>query len=202
MNRTLLDAARTSGVVLCALLASVFIGTLLHEFGHGLTALMLGGQLHEVSVWPGVTVYPDLRFDDWHWTFFGLCNWSDVPSEWKEGLSILMGSGTTALAAYALLAAVHGFRKRCWLAVGLLAASLPLSWDILLYSTMPLLGLRHGIIVGGPNPEPLIGAEMMGIPRSLYFALLAIHFVVFHFFLVTVSRAVVRESALFSGRKG
>jgi hypothetical protein len=41
--------------------------------------------------------------------------------------------------------------------------------DLPFYVIFPQLGLRHWIVLGGHEPEPLIGARMMGIPDPVFY---------------------------------
>jgi hypothetical protein len=45
--------------------------------------------------------------------------------------------------------------------------------DMPLYTFLPLIGLRHFIVVGGATPEPLIGATQMGIPEWTFLVFVA-----------------------------
>ena len=42
--------------------------------------------------------------------------------------------------------------------------------DLPLYVILPQLGFRHWLLVGGTQPEPLIGARMMGISDLIFYA--------------------------------
>ena len=147
-------------------------GLFIHELGHGLMAVLLGGRITYFEVMPGLELFPTLARHPWD----GFVAWIgyDLPqaTSFEGGVIALMGSGTTAcLAALTLLGLViirpQGVLRSVWLATTLL---LPL--DIASYSTFPALGWRHWIIFGGTISEPLEGARAMGIPvGAFYFGL-------------------------------
>jgi hypothetical protein len=160
-----------------------------HELGHGLTTLALGGEFHALYAWPGVQVWPHpgRRLTQLQMSNIGLVH-LDFPTEWEddgwqEGLIGLMGSGSNLIAAALALATLWAFRPRGGLFY-LLAAESLMFLDILLYTFLPLVGLRHFFIVGGAYPEPLVSARMLGIPGWAFMpgiltisALLAVGFV-------------------------
>ena len=49
-----------------------------------------------------------------------------------------------------------------------------------LYATLPLLGLRRGLIAGGRHAEPVEGVGLMGLPGWLFLIGLSVSFVAFH----------------------
>jgi hypothetical protein len=154
------------------LLALGLVGILsffVHELGHGLTTVALGGKFHALYVWPGIEIWPDpgQRLTARRMSNIGLVH-LDYPAEWGEGsfqdgLVGLMGSGSNLLAAALALATLLAFHPRGGLFYLLVAESL-MFLDILLYTFLPLVGLRHFFIVGGASPEPLSSAQMLGIP--------------------------------------
>jgi hypothetical protein len=168
-----LPLQRKSPIISIAfLLALGLVGILsffVHELGHGLTTVALGGKFHALYIWPGVQVWPHpgRRLTQHRMSNIGLAH-LDFPADWEEegwqeGLVGLAGSGSNLVAAGLALAALWAFRPRGWLFY-LLAAESLLFLDILLYTFLPLVGLRHFFIVGGASPEPLLSALMLGIP--------------------------------------
>ncbi len=166
-------------VLILSVIIAVPVGTLVHELGHGITAVALGGRIEGIWVWP-VRLFPGIQFTGWQLDQFGWCSTSGVESEWGRGLKMLMGSGATSVLAYLLLI-VSSLRLRAsWLSIGVIAVGTVFAWDIFLYSTLPLAGLQHGVVIGGKSAEPLWGAVGMGVPRWTYFVFLMVHFVTFH----------------------
>lgn len=160
-----------------------------HELGHGLTTLALGGEFHALYVWPGIEIWPDpgQRLTARRMSNIGLVH-LDFPSEWvedgwQEGLIGLMGSGSNLAAAALALLALRALRPTGWRFLLLTAESL-MFLDILLYTFLPLIGLRHFFLIGGSHPEPLESALMLGIPAWAFMlgvlfisAILAVEFV-------------------------
>ena len=143
----------------------------IHEAGHAITTVVLGGTVNALYVFPGIEVLPDLgkRYEG-TWPGWGM--WLDTESgpNWgnrEEGLVWLMGSGINLLLAVAALIAFLTLKPSGIWKVILIAESL-MFLDILLYTVLPQFGLRHGIILGGDYPEPLYGAEMLGIIAPIF----------------------------------
>lgn len=148
-----------------------------HELGHGLATLALGGKFHALYVWPGIEIWPDpgQRLTTRQMSNIGLVH-LDFPSEWaengwQEGLIGLMGSGSNLIAAALALLALRALHPTGWPFLLLKAESL-MFLDILLYTFLPLVGLRHFFFIGGSHPEPLESALMLGIPA--WFFMLAV----------------------------
>jgi hypothetical protein len=87
------------------------------------------------------------------------------------GLFLIGGSITTNiiswLLAIVLLRLKLGFKM--YLSLRLLGLFGIL--DLPFYVLFPQIGLQHWIFLGGYHPEPLIGARMIGIPDSAFFAI-------------------------------
>jgi hypothetical protein len=167
----------TLGFVL--LLAAVALGGLfVHELGHGITAQALGGRFNALYVYPGIQVWPEpgQPYDKEWGTAVGMAdtdpgqNWP----RWKHGLEWLMGSGANLVLAMMALLSLWVFRPKGWLSRLLVAESL-LYVDILLYTILPeWFGLPHWFFFGGDFPEPLVGAEWMGVPRGPFITLVLV----------------------------
>jgi hypothetical protein len=174
---------RLALVVLAALGAGAVVGAVTHEAGHAVTAMLFSQPIHSIGVAPGVELYPRLRRIPWH-GWIAYVDHDKPPRPWQAGLCTLMGSGTTALLAYGLLgAAAFAGRARPLATTALLTVGIVFAWDILMYAAMPQVGLRHGVFVGGTDPEPLLGAQRMGIPLPVFWTLLVLHAVAFHVLL-------------------
>lgn len=150
-------------------LVSLFV----HELGHGLTAVALGGKFDALYTWPGFQVWPEFgRSYPGEWTgHIGIADlefgqYRGVDS-WQHGLILLMGSGSNLLLAVLSLIGLWVIRPRAALRMFLIAGSL-LFIDLALYTFLPLLGLQHFVFFGGSSPEPLVGAVQMGIPGWIF----------------------------------
>ena len=169
------------GVLLLA--TTCLIGAVAHEAGHVITAAAFGHPLQRVDVIPGIQIYPTIRWTGWSaniaWVAMGTPR---VP--WQEGLCLLMGSGMTSVLAYCGLFVAARLRRN--LSRVILAASVLYAWDMLLYATMPLIGLRHWIVVGGSFAEPFEGARLMGLADWVFWLLWTTDFLLFHWLLARV----------------
>ena len=147
------------------------VASLIHEFGHGLTAEVLGGKFLWVYVWPGIQVYPNpgLPYDGEWGTSIAKSAYALGPdwADWQDGLVKLMGSGINLALAAMALGALWRFRPQGRLRTLLIAETLMFE-DILLYTVGPeLFGLPHYFVYGGSKPEPIDGAELLGCPRPV-----------------------------------
>ena len=162
----------TTSLILLVLLISLS-GLVLHEAGHGLTALAFGEQIISLHMFPGFQLYPVLKWEGWNLNLASI-GFTLPDSDWQNGLILLMGAGTTALVgilALVLLALqrVQGAFRRL-----LLFSALLLPLDMIAYTVFPALGLRHWIFIGGLYAEPLLGAQLLGFtPTTFYLVLLA-----------------------------
>jgi hypothetical protein len=164
MNRM----GRTAGWLFLAL-AVALLGLVIHETGHGLTAVLCGGQVTKIKLL-ALQIWPAMRWTEWDGLFGGI--WYRGTD--RDGLVLLMGSGSTALLGLCAAIALQFTGSRSFLRTVCLAAAVLLPLDILSYSIFPALGLRHWILFGGYGIEPLEGALAMGIPRAAYYAGLAV----------------------------
>lgn len=148
-----------------------FVGLVVHELAHGLTAHALGGEFLALWVFPGIELWPDFGAPyDGTFTYFGLVRYLSGPgwADTERGWATLMGSGSTFVVGVVALIALLSIRPRNrWLRYLLISLAL---WylDMLTYTVFPQLGLPHWIIVGGRTPEPVIGAERLGVDRTLF----------------------------------
>jgi hypothetical protein len=161
-------------LVFVLLLALVMVlSTLIHELGHGLTAEALGGEFISIDVYPGFQIWPDFGkpFEGGWDHQIALMYYRYGPSwqdgNWRDGLVQLMGSGINLLLATFALVLLRVFRPKGLFKL-LLAAEALMVFDIVFYTFLPLIGLRHLFFIGGANPEPLGGALKMGIPQPVF----------------------------------
>ncbi len=165
----------TRTLLLWALIA---IGVaMLHEAGHHLAASLFGSHLEYARVFPGLQIYPQLRWSGWdaRLMYTAYSGVPGIPSGWRDGAFALMGSGSTALAAYAALALLLVAAKRKRWARTLAAVAFLGAADVLCYSLLPILGIRNGFPFAGEDAEPYRGAWEIGVPPIAYWSLLAIH---------------------------
>jgi len=171
---------RTLLGTLLLLLISAGVGALIckvvHESGHALTALAFGAKIESVSV------------DFPRKLGFFTVKYSQPAVKWQRGFATLMGTGSTAILAYMLVLATLATRCTLWLRLPVLSVAFVCAWDMFLYATLPLFGLRRGLFIGGRHAEPVYGAEMMGIPKWVFLCCLAVSFVVFHALLYSALR--------------
>ncbi|MFA6187091.1 MAG: hypothetical protein WC770_07775 [Phycisphaerae bacterium] len=167
-------------IITASLILGVIADIIIHEFGHGLSGAAVGGKIFSIRIWPGIQVYPKICFEKFTPSIFGLAIVHNLESNKQQGIMELMGSGTTAVSAYLIigLTAVAKFKK---FTIFFIIVSMIFAWDIILYSTLPLIGLRHGFFLGGEIAEPLLAAQKLGISKGLYFFILVGHAVVFNF---------------------
>jgi len=118
-----------------------FVMALVHEVGHALWGTMVGGSVTFIQVF-FLELYPRLAFTREFTVGF-------VRVEGLTGAlfgTFLIGGSITSN-----IACVYGLL------------------DLPLYVVLPQLGLRHWIVIGGDQPEPLIGARLMGIPDPIFY---------------------------------
>lgn len=154
-------------------LAAFFV----HELGHGFTAKLLGGGFHSLYVWPGVEIWPDFAQPypgEWSGNIgMARLDFPDDWSAWQPGLVYLMGSGSNMLAGALALVLLWVLHPAGLLRI-LLVAETIMFIDLPFYTFLPLIGLRHYVIVGGETPEPLDGAIRMGIPAWAFLIIVGV----------------------------
>jgi len=165
---------------LLLLLVSIFVGALVckvvHESGHALTTLAFGSKIESIKV----------RFPR-KFGFFRI-KYSQPGVDWQRGLTALMGTGSTAILGYMLVLVMLRTRSPQWLRLGVLSVAFVCAWDMFLYATLPLFGLRRFLLFGGRHAEPVSGAQMIGIPTWLFLCGLAVSFIAFHVLLYLALR--------------
>ena len=155
-------------LVLASLVIGALICKVLHESGHALTAAALGGNIQSIHIsFPRKLGFYSMKY-------------TEPQKDWQKGLTALMGTGTTTVVAYALALVMLICHPPLWLRLSGLCIAWVCACDMLLYATLPLLGLRRFIVAGGRHAEPVCGAEMMGIPAWLFLVGLGVSFFIFH----------------------
>lgn len=183
------------GLFTLALAAEVVV----HELGHHVTDWFFGRKLEWVMIFPGVRLYPDLGWEGWTRYGFAMSH-GDIPGvprpNWRYGLCRFMGAGATALTACCLLACMYRFRpgRKASFVIGVFVAVLGL--NIIAYSTLPLIGLRSHVLLGGGYPEPYSGAREMGVPFWAYYSGLFVYGVaLFGLLVLYLTRSAQREES-------
>lgn len=163
--------------VIVGVTVGCIVGAALHETGHAVVALAYGREIRQIRVGPALTIYPSIEFGSINLDL-GEVEQAPPKSQQEEGLRDLAGSALTAIVAIILLGIFRAAETSRVVRTIVSVACLVLSWDIISYSTFPLLGWRHWIVLGGTEPEPVIGAGLLGVVRWAYYVGLAIYAVV------------------------
>ena len=143
----------------------------IHEFGHEIWGTAVGGRLTYMQIaffeiYPRQAITPQFQL--------GLVRVDKLSYGSVEyGLMLLGGSVTTNIVSWliAIILVKMSLNKKT--KVALKSLGLFGILDLPFYVVFPKLGLRHWIFFGGGLPEPLMGAEMVGIP-NLFFNLFII----------------------------
>jgi hypothetical protein len=171
--------------LVCTLVGAAVFGTIIHEGGHCLSAVALGGRVKMIIVFPGIELYPKIKLDRWDFGVLAGCDTDGVNSKTGKGFVTFMGSGSNLIAAYLVLVTAI-FIKPKWLCIMLILQAMVYGWDIITYSILPLFGIPHHVIMGGRRSEPLLGALSMGCPKFVYFVSLFVHSVLLHSVIVGI----------------
>ena len=149
------------------------VGLFVHELGHGITAEVLGGEFRGLYVMPGVQVWPHPG-QSYAKAWPGYVGLADLKIDgWQAGVVDLMGSGSNLLVAALALGALWMFRPHEW-SRRLLVAEALMFVDLLFYTFLPQIGLRHFFFIGGDYAEPLEGAVRLGVPAWAFMLLVAL----------------------------
>ena len=167
---------RNSLLFLLVFMVVAVLNLLLHEVGHCITMIAVGGGCEGMYVYSGIQIYPLSEFgqeygEGWPQEALGAAvSAGSAPSEWAGGLISLMGSGTTAILSFLALIGLYLFRPRGGRRRLVVAQSL-MFLDLLTYTILPhWFGLPHFFVIGGTRPEPLNGALQMGISETAFVA--------------------------------
>lgn len=153
----------------------LMLGTAVHEGGHVLAAIALGEQLQSIVVLPGLQIYPHFELVEWQY-WVARVSFSDrFDSQFAAGLVGLSGSIANAVVAYVALAVLYLKDTPTWVRVFLLNVVFVLGLDVVTYTFLPPIGLRHWVLVGGAHSETLAAAYRLGIPLALFVAATAVH---------------------------
>jgi len=149
---------------------AVFIALIIHEFGHVLTALIMGGKVTALRLW-GFSVYPEFSYIGFRGGFIGYTHWVLPMFTSVENAIILMaGSGITLLVSVVSIASLYFFRPVSFFMKTALFFFSLLYLDIVTYT----FGLRFS-----GKSEPLDAAQTLGINEFLWKLCMMIVFFVF-----------------------
>ncbi len=180
---------RSTLIVIFTVLFAFVLCLFAHESGHALMAKLLSQPVYSITFAPGVQLYPEARRVPWDGSFLGKVDFAHPPESWKMGLIRLMGCGTTIVLSYAIIGAAFYMRKNHrTIAAILRITAIVFAWDILTYS-LPKIGVQHFIFFGGlNNAEPVEAAQLLEMPLPLFWILLTLHAIIFHFLFCWCSR--------------
>lgn len=138
----------------------------IHEVGHAAWGTAIGGTLSYMQV-AYFVVYPKLVIASQFQ--LGSVIVTGLSTSTQHGLFLLAGSLTTNIVAWliGLLINTRKFSHRTELSlkiVGYFGL-----FDLPFYTIFPIFGLRHWIVLGANQPEPLIGARELGIADPIFY---------------------------------
>jgi hypothetical protein len=161
---------------------------LIHETGHALITVALGGWITFIDLFNGMRIYPRPEpspYDTHH--IFNLGYYHPDPTDLESGLIRLAGVSATTLVGLVCLVILAWLRpQKPWLRIPLAMSALLLPLDLLAYSIFPVVGLRHGIFFGERVPEPLIGAVKVGLSPAFYFLIIIVFSLLYYTAVVFV----------------
>jgi len=145
-----------------------------HEFGHVIWGVALGGRLTYMKV-TFFEIYPRLAITPQFTLGVVQVVW-DMPSPpaFEYGLFLLGGSLTTNVVSWLLALFLLRMNFRFKTQVMLKMLGLFGLLDLPFYVFLPQIGLRHWIFLGGCQPEPLMGARNIGIPDPVFYVMVVL----------------------------
>jgi hypothetical protein len=148
---------------------------LIHELGHVLTGTALGGTLSYMQV-GFLELYPKLAITSQFKLGSVIVTGLSTPAQ--QGLLLLAGSATASITALVIGVFLYTKEMKIRTRLSLKIIGVFGLLDMPFYMAFSSLGLRHWILLGENQPEPLIGARQLGIPDPiLYLAVSIITFV-------------------------
>ena len=145
--------------------ATAILGILLHEAAHVAAAVLLGGTIDELTIF-SLHLFPSLELSSWDGSLGSMS--ATVPNT-KQILGIIDFAGSASTATIGLIILIL-LQKRFLSRFHplFLTSALMLASDFVFYSTLPLLGLRHYVFIGGKESEPYQGFLQMGGSKPLF----------------------------------
>lgn len=155
---------------------ALYLSIIIHEFGHGIPAILKGGGISKIVIFPGYEVYPHFgkkEFFHLIQTGYSESNWpiGYKPNDFDLGLEKFLGSGLTLIISFVSVMLLWLLKPKGFLKFVLMIFSF-LFLDILSYSLFPSIGLPNRIFIGEINAEPVEGLKMMGLSKALALSLI------------------------------
>ncbi|UCC33910.1 MAG: hypothetical protein JSW53_02600 [Candidatus Bathyarchaeota archaeon] len=156
---------------LALLIPAAFIMGLIHELGHAVWGAAVGGRLTYMQIaffelYPRPSIVPQFRL--------GYAVVEGLSTEFASGLMSLGGSMTTNIASWLIALVLRKASLDHRMETVLKISGLLGLLDLPLYVIFPQIGLRHWVILGGDQPEPLTGARNMGVPDAAFYTITAL----------------------------
>jgi len=141
---------------------------LAHESGHVIWGVAIGGRLTYMKI-AYLEIYPRLALtSDFA---LGYVRVEGLATEFAYGLFLLGGSVTTNIVSWLLALVLLRMRLGSNARIGLRILGLFGLTDLPFYVLLPQMGLRHWILLGGEVSEPFVGARMIGMPDTVFCAI-------------------------------
>jgi len=160
-----LPLVRKTIVPLIAFVGLVLIVDLFHEVGHALWGTAMGGRVLRMQI-AYFEVYPELKITP---NFVLGAIWIEGLDGFSLGLFKLGGSMTTNIISWFLTLILQKMQLGSKTRIGLRIMWFLGLLDLPFYVIFPQIGLHHWIFWGGEQPEPLIGARLMGVSDSIFY---------------------------------
>lgn len=153
---------------------------LIHEFGHGLGAKVVGSNVEFIHVWPGYQIIPEFGelvkyewpkgavaeirvspYIDGESRFFG--SGFTISKKWNETIIPILGSGTTWVTSIFFLAVLHFLKpKGVWFVISLTGATF--YYDIFTSVIFPyFFNLRRLVFIGANYSEPVFALSHLSV---------------------------------------
>lgn len=146
-----------------------FVMAFIHELSHALWGTLVGGRVTYIQV-AYLIIYPVLRItSNFVVGFVGI----EGIEGFNRGVFLLGGSLSTNFVAWLLALIVLKTQIGSKTQLGLKILGLYGLLDLPFYVLFPQIGLQHWIFLGGRQPEPLIGARLIGIPDPAFYVFVA-----------------------------
>ena len=142
-----------------------FVMACIHEFGHAVWGILVGGTATSIQV-AYLKLYQVIQLTP-HFAV-GSVSIEGI-SGFEYDLSLVGGSITTNIVAWLLPLTLHRVPLSINTQHLLQILGLFGLLDLPFYVFFPKIGLRHWIVIGGNQPEPLLGARLMGIPDPVFY---------------------------------
>lgn len=148
-----------------------FFMDVIHEFGHAMAGIGVGGTLTYMriayfEIFPRPAIVPQF--------ILGYVEVSGLSTSFQHGLFLLSGSLTTNAVSWILALAQLRLDLGQKTRVAVKIMGLFGLLDLPLYVLFPQVGLQHWLFLGGDVPEPLIGSRKLGIPDIIFYIIVAL----------------------------